>query len=160
MAQVSITRRRLGGSWGRIGAVLIGLVGLMFLFNMPMPWALIPSVVPIATAIVMGFGTERIELDLSTKRYRTGFSFFGIGGGAYKPLPALDHILIRDFHELVRTRYGGLHRSDIDKFELSLVAVDKSKLVICWTEDKKEALEHAQALRRLSKLPIVYTTRA
>lgn len=148
-----ITRRRLGGDWTGAYGILLGLVGTMVFVFMPFPWSLLPGAPVLAMAVLLGFGNEKVELDLTTMRYRTYFSFFGSSGGAFKVLPELDHIHIRDFRETWRRKYGGMYR-----VELSLVTKDMVRLVICWSVDHDAAVQHAATLHRLSGLPIIDTT--
>ena len=158
MAPIIITRRRLGGSWRGVKVALLVLVTLPFVINSSLLGALLFAWIPVAFIVVVAFGSEEVELDLEAKRYRSYFSFFGSRAGAYKPLPDLDHLLIRAYYTRQYAARVGSYRSDTTTVELSLVARTGGRLVLRWAEYTADVLPLAQQLSQRLGLRVVDTS--
>jgi hypothetical protein len=119
----------------------------------PYTYGILGAQVCFAFGIV--FAGPSVELDLDRMRYRLYWFRAFARESAFKPLPRLDHIHVRDI------RYAGGREDSSDgswgdtyAYELSLMSVAKEKLVLCVRSRKRTIVNHVVALQERTGLGV------
>ena len=149
------TKRRIGGNAPTVTAVLMAVVGIMAIV-MGAPFM---AVFTLPFALLAATGREEVEVDFGSLRYRSYFSFMWIRWGRYKPLPKLEHVLVRDYRERIIDQQSGKTSDVLEKYELSLFARDEGKLVLCISESATRMQRHLKAIGAVSALPVIDRTK-
>jgi hypothetical protein len=155
MASMTFLKRKFGNPISISFGIIGGIIGLFILLFGQNYLRLLYSIPMLVVGLLFIFGKEYVEVNFEQQYIKEYFSLLWIKSGKSKPLPTIDHILLRDIY--TNANYSTMS-AQADYYELSLCYLNKSqkltRIILSINLNKKRMKNYIETLKGQTNLPI------